>query len=124
MMRNKDRFYWSDKLYLARVKNELMPAEQKPDSIMYICNGCGALIRFEVSDADRHTGRWLRLKPYEHYQILKRYHLDELPAMKLEFVEAYKHPARELYQCKICASYWWKEQEDWERADDEAVEND
>jgi hypothetical protein len=123
MMRTKDRFYWSDRLYMARVKDGLIPVEHRPGETIFQCRNCAAMVKFKVSDAGRKTGQWFRLKPYEHYQLMKSLDRSGNEEKVMEIIEAYKNPARKLFQCKYCASYWWKENEGWERADDEVIES-
>ena len=73
MIRTKDRFYWSDALYLARARNELVLKEVGPQSEIFQCVHCSAFVRFFKNVAGATSGKWSRIKPYEQFQLQKKF---------------------------------------------------
>lgn len=121
MIRTKDRFYWSDALYLARAKNELILKEAGDQSEIFQCVQCSAFVRFFKNTEGARSGKWSRIKPYEQFQLHKKYP----QPVQTNTLQEVRHGSgtKKLYQCRSCSSHWWNDHGVWDRADDEAVEN-
>lgn len=121
MIRTKNRFYWSDALYLARAKNGLVLKESGDQSEIFQCIHCSAFVRFFKNAAGATSGKWSRIKPFEQFQLKKKFfqpvHMESLKEIRRG------SGRKKLYQCQTCASHWWNDQGIWDHADDEAVEN-
>ena len=120
MIRTKDRFYWSDALYLARAKNLLLLRANDEKMEIFQCVHCSAFMRFFKNAAGTASGKWSRIKPYEQFQLQKKFaqplqteSLTEIPREKGK---------KKLFQCQTCASHWWQASNGWDHADDEAVD--
>jgi DNA-directed RNA polymerase subunit RPC12/RpoP len=123
MIRTKDRFYWRDLLYLSRARDGLRCVQSGSDYDLYQCTACSSIIRFKMADPRQQNGQWFRIKPYEFFQLIKLY-----PSVMHDETKMKKHnsaPERKpnLYRCLQCASYWWKENDEWTRADDDMIES-
>ena len=120
MIRTKDRFYWSDALYLARAKNLLILRETGEDTQVYQCSCCSSFARFRSGSEKDHTGKWSRIKPYEQFQLQKKY---DQPIQTDSLKEVPREKGKKkLYQCQICASHWWPHDGGWDHADDDAID--
>jgi hypothetical protein len=117
MMRSKEKFYWSDALYLARTKNSLTLKEQSEGSQLFQCNVCSAFARFDGSE----SGHWKRIKPYEQFQLQRKFGSRDRQINLLTEIEQ-PSQGRKLYLCPNCASHWWYDDSGWNRADDGMVE--
>ncbi len=112
MLRTKDKYYWSDALYLAKGREEII--EVSPSDGLYRCGNCSSLFKF--------TDRWLRIKPFEQFQLAKQF---GAPGVRLETMESIRENGnRKLFQCRSCKSFWWNESNSWNKADDEVVEKE
>ncbi|MBL7994111.1 hypothetical protein JNM05_01960 [bacterium] len=120
MIRMKDRFYWSDALYLARAKNELVLKEAGPQSEIFQCVHCSAFVRFFKNVAGATSGKWSRIKPYEQFQLQKKFS-QPVQTESLKEIRSGRG-GKKLYRCQTCASHWWNDHGAWDSADDEAVE--
>lgn len=118
MIRTKDGHYWSDALYLARAKNELELKESGERTELFQCAHCSAFVKFN-KDKGATSGKWIRIKPYEQFQLQKKYE----QSIRIESLKEIRRGSgtKKLYQCPSCASYWWNDQGTWDRADDESV---
>lgn len=123
MIRTKDRFYWKDLLYLSRAQDGLRCVQSGTDYDLYRCEACSSLIRFRMTDPKRQTGQWYRMKPYEYFQLVRQYPATAPDETLMEVIRKSPDTGAELFRCRRCASYWWKEQGDWTRADDELIES-
>ena len=123
MIRTKDRFYWKDLLYLTRARDGLRCIQSGSDYDLYQCLSCSAIIRFKMADAKQQNGLWIRIKPYEYFQIIKSYPSVIRDEVRLEKQDRVFSAQHDLYRCRDCASYWWKEKDGWTRADDEISEH-
>lgn len=112
MLRTKDRFYWSDALYLAKGRDEVVELAQSGG--LFRCIACSALFRF--------SERWSRIKPFEYFQLSKHRDSSLMNIEKMELVRV--KGAQSLYQCACCKSFWWNEGGAWNKADDEIVEKE
>ena len=122
MIRTKDRFYWKDLLYLSRAQDGLRCVLSGTDYDLYQCAACSSLIRFKMNDPVRQTGQWYRIKPYEFFQLVRQYPAAGPDETQMEAVRKAPDTGAELHRCRRCASYWWKEQDEWTRADDEQID--
>lgn len=120
MIRTKDRFYWSDALYLARAKNLLFLKETSGNSEVFQCVHCSAFVRFFKNAAGTSSGKWSRIKPYEQFQLQKKF-VQLLQAESLKEIPREKGK-KKLYQCQTCMSHWWQDTGGWDHADDDAVD--
>ena len=120
MIRTKDRFYWSDALYLARAKNLLFLRETSGNSEVFQCVHCSAFVRFFKNAAGTSSGKWSRIKPYEQFQLQKKF-VQLLQAESLKEIPREKGK-KKLYQCQTCMSHWWQDSGGWDHADDDAVD--
>ncbi len=122
MIRTKDRFYWSDALYLARARNLLTFKESDKTSQIYQCAHCFSFVRFNTKTDGTATGHWSRIKPYEQFQLQKKY---DQPMRTESLQELRRNSGRKkLFRCGTCASHWWQQDGGWDRADDEAVDKE
>ena len=120
MIRTKDRFYWSDALYLARAKNLLFLRETSGNSEVFQCVHCSAFVRFFKNAAGTSSGKWSRIKPYEQFQLQKKF----VQLLQAESFKEIPHEKgkKKLYQCQTCMSHWWQDTGGWDHADDDAVD--
>jgi hypothetical protein len=120
MIRTKDRFYWSDALYLARAKNLLLLRETDEGSEVFQCVHCSAFVRFIKNATGAKSGIWSRIKPFEQFQLQKKFN-QPMTAENLKEIPREKGK-KKLYQCKTCTSHWWQDRGSWDHADDEAID--
>jgi hypothetical protein len=118
MIRSKARFYWSDALYLARTKNLLTGIEHTDGVQVFRCSTCSAFVKFEEDSAG---GQWRRIKPYEQFQLRKKFGETEIKFTDFKEIKG-EFKTRKLFQCSNCASHWWHDDSGWTHADDEMVE--
>lgn len=123
MIWTKDRFYWKNLLYLSRARDDLRCVQSGQNEDVYQCKTCFALIRFRLKDLHKQTGQWIRIKPFEHEKLAVAYPAGVYQELQMEAMGMRTETGAELYRCRICASYWWKENEEWIRADDEMIES-
>lgn len=119
MIRSKQKFYWSDALYLARAKNILILQSSDANGQMYRCAHCSAFSKFLITEAHP-SGRWERIKPYEHYQLIKNFGDASVSENGLDVLIV--RDGKTLYRCPECASHWWKESNGWNKADDDMLD--
>ena len=119
MMRSKNRFFWSDALYLARTKDLLKKVGEEENVHIYRCVKCSAFVKFA---AETNGGAWVRVKPYEQFRLEKTY---ESVAMETGVMDEVMSTAkdRKLYRCKVCASHWWNDRDGWSPTDGEEIEH-
>lgn len=121
MLRSKEKFYWSDALYAARSKDLLLKVEGAGPSMTYRCRACSAFVIYSVSEGNR-SGRWLRVKPFEQFKMAGRTGHAVVEPSRLKVVS--RPPGhKQLFQCEICASYWWREGDGWNKADDNLIDS-
>ena len=121
MLRSKEKFYWTDALYLARAKDMLILRETLPDGQIYQCRICSSFVKYVKKDNTGLSGSWQRVKPFEQFQWAKKYSDVVLQIDSLKAVPAPER--RKLYQCGPCASHWWNDESGWNKADDEVLDS-
>ncbi len=123
MMHTKDRFYWRDLLYLSRARDALRCVQSGADYDLYQCTTCSSVIRFKLADMKHQAGQWIRIKPFEFFQLVRLYPSDKPDETRMEKLPSAPEARHELYRCRVCASHWWKDNGEWTRADDEMADN-
>lgn len=116
MIRTNGQFYWSDALYLARGRDDIFSLEEKQGKTLFQCRTCHAFVIFDLAGG----GSWKRLRPFEHHRYEKKYPA-ETPRDEKSLSRVAQQP-RTLCRCSVCASHWWREGEDWVKADDAMID--
>jgi hypothetical protein len=116
VIRTNGQFYWSDALYLARGRDDIFPLEEKQDQTLFQCRTCRAFVLFDAAGG----GSWKRLRPFEHHRYEKKYPSSAPP--DADRLSVLTQQPRTLCRCKVCASHWWHEGEDWVKADDAMID--
>ncbi len=116
MIRTKGQFYWIDALYLARGRDDLILKNREGSREVLRCRFCGAFMLYESTQ--REGGRWQRLRPYEQYRLTVTH--GDLEKTRLRVVQT--QGEKELCQCEVCASHWWKDKQGCTKADDGMID--
>jgi len=117
MIRTKGQFYWSDALYLARGRDALIQVDTLDNGTLFQCVSCRAFVIFD----NRGGGTWVRLRPFVHHRHEKKYAVGQTTRSESN-MEVLSQSKKTLCRCKVCASHWWKEAEEWTKADDGMID--